>query len=50
MKTTDDIARMTYFDCWCCTPITKCDHVGDMECCAMIVSTIAWEMIMDGRY
>ena len=48
MKTTDDVARMAYFDCWTCIqPTTKCTYV---DCRKMLFATIAWEMIMGGRY
>lgn len=50
MKTTDDVARMTYFDCWDCTPAIPCNHVGDMNCRATLFAKISWEIIMDGRY
>lgn len=50
MYTTYDVAKLTEFDCWCCTPAIACDDIGGMRCRAVFFANMSYRMIMDGKY
>lgn len=50
MYTTYDVAKLTEFDCWCCTSAIVCDDIGGMRCRAVFFANMSYRMIMDGKY